>query len=85
MKHIHETWAFLVKSGILLSSVYNSELSIFAPNVGYNELLERGDVAQLTSVPFVEVLSIFLRLCYRRSRDQFSDQVTKFAMRENLK
>ena len=23
MKHIHETWAFLVKSGILRTSVYN--------------------------------------------------------------
>ena len=23
MKHIHETWAFLVKSGILRASVYN--------------------------------------------------------------
>ena len=41
------------------SCCYSSELSIFAPNVGYYELLERGDVAQLTSVPFAEVLSIF--------------------------
>ena len=63
----------------------NSELSILAPNVGYYELLERGDVAQLTSVPFAEVLSIFYDGAYCRSRDQLSDQVTKFAIRENLK
>ena len=48
----------------------NSELSIFAPNVGYDELPVHGDVAQLTSVPFAEALSMVSRRCYGRSRDQ---------------
>ena len=36
-----------------------SELSILAPNASYYELLKRGDVVEPTSVPFVEMLSIF--------------------------
>ena len=46
MKHIHETWAFLVKSGILRTSVYN----VYGSQNEFVERITRGFILRMCSL-----------------------------------
>ena len=46
MKHIHETWAFLVKSGILQTSVYN----VYGSQNAFVESVTRAFILRMRSL-----------------------------------